>query len=312
MEIYLNRDHLLKHIAYPRRYQPDRLLKTSGVIFGIILIFLLLFRPFGVSGPEQKMSYFFICCLHALSPAIILYAYFRALNYLKKTNTIAQLTNSYVNGRGSWTLLQEYLHVGTVLLLAGTAGFLMRDLIYYNKDNWSLYYLWEEIKNALIAGSLFYIFLRLTGFYFESQKGSPFVLQFVPLQGEPQLDVKQSLLFIKTQVKQDDFSLCLNDLIFVKAEGNYIELTSLKDGQFNTELKRISLTQFELQLSKHPNFFRCHRAYLVNMLYIGNVSGNSQGYSLSFSGTGSTVPVSRTQLENFNGRYAQLQVRYSA
>jgi len=300
MEIYVNREHLLKEIAYPRRYQTDRLLRTSAVIFIIILIFLLLFKPFGVSGPEQKMSYFLICCIHALSPAIILYAYFRVLNSLKERKV------------GAWTLLREYTHVGAVLLLAGTAGFLMRDLIYYNKDNWSLHYLLEEIINALIAGSLFYILLRLTGFYFESQKGSPFVLQFIPLQCEPDVAVKQSLLFIKTQVKQDDFSLCLNDLVFVKAEGNYIELTSLKDGQFNTELKRISLTQFDLQLSEYPNFFRCHRAYLVNMLYIEKVSGNSQGYSLSFGGTASTVPVSRAQLESFNGRYAELQLKFSA
>ena len=300
MEIYLNREHLFKVIAYPRRYQPDRLFKTSVVIFSIILIFLLLFKPFGVSGPEQKMNYFLICCMHALSPAIILYAYFRTLNYLKGQKI------------GSWTLFQEYTHVGAVLLLAGTAGFLMRELIYHNKDNWSLFYLWEEIKNALIAGSLFYILLRLTGFYFESQKGSPFVLQFTPLRCEPETAVKPLLLFIKTQVKQDDFRLCLNDLIFVKAEGNYIELTSLKDGQFNTELKRISLTQFELQLADYPNFFRCHRAYLVNMLYIEKVSGNSQGYALSFDGTESAVPVSRAQLESFNSRYAQLQHKYSA
>jgi len=302
MEIYVNRDHLLKEIEYPRRYRPENLLTTAAVIFGIILIFLLLFKPFGVSEPEQKINYFLICCLHALSPALIIYCYFITLNYLRRRNLQFK----------SWTLLREYGHIGVVLLLIGIAGFLMRDLIYLNPDNWSLHYLWEEIRNSFVAGSLFYFFLRLTDFYFQSQKGAPFVLQFIPLNSEQEKADIQPLLFVKTQVKQDDFSLHLSDLLFVKAEGNYIEVTTLTNGQLKTELKRISLTQFESQLSAYPHFFRCHRAYLVNMLYVEKVAGNSQGYLLAFAATPLKVPVSRAQLESFNSRYKQLRQTYSA
>jgi hypothetical protein len=301
MEIYINREHLLKEIEYPDRYLSGNLLKTSAVIFSVILLFLLLFKPFGVSVPEQKINYFLICGLHASSPAIIIYTYFGTLNYLRKKLPLK-----------SWTLLQEYGHIGIVLFLTGIASFLMRDLIYQNTDNWSWYYLWEEIRNSLVAGCLFYFILRIANFYFQSKKGAPFVLQFIPLNIEPVKPVAQSPLFIKTQVKQDDFSLCLSDLLFAKAEGNYIELTSYKDSQINTELKRISLTQFDSQISHHPYFFRCHRAYLVNMFQIENVSGNSQGYLLAFKSTGAKVPVSRAQLDSFNSLYKQLQQKYSA
>jgi hypothetical protein len=301
MEIYINREHLLKEIEYPSRYIPENLLKTSAVIFGIILPFLLLFKPFGVSAPEQKINYFFICGLHAISPAIIMYTYFGTLNYLRERSQLK-----------SWTLLQEYGQMGIVFLLTGIASFLMRDIIYLNTDNWSWYYLWEEVRNSLVAGSLFYFFFRLAGFYFQSKKGSPFVLQFIPLSAEPEATITQPLLFIKTQVKQDDFSLCLTDLLFAKAEGNYIELTSYRDTQINTDLKRISLSQFESQISDHPQFFRCHRAYLVNMLQIENVTGNSQGYLLAFKSTEAKAPVSRAQLESFNSLYTLLRQQYSA
>ncbi|RKR80355.1 LytTR family transcriptional regulator [Mucilaginibacter gracilis] len=301
MEIYINREHLLKEIEYPSRYLPENLLKTSAVIFGIILLFLLLFKPFGVSASEQRINYFFICGLHALSPAIIIYTYFGMLNYLRERSQVK-----------SWTLFQEYVQIGVVLLLTGFVSFLMRDIVYKNTYNWSWYYLWEEVRNSLIAGSLFYFLFRLTGFYFQSKKGSPFVLQFIPLNVEPAKTVTPSSLFIKTQVKQEDFSLCLSDLLFAKADGNYIELTSYRDTQITTELKRISLTQFESQISDHPYFFRCHRAYLVNMLRIENVSGNSQGYTLAFKSAETKVPVSRAQLDSFNRLYTQLQQLYSA
>ncbi|RAJ37335.1 LytTR family DNA-binding domain-containing protein [Pedobacter cryoconitis] len=299
MEIYINREHLFKEIEYPNRYLPGNLLKNSAVIFVVILLFLLLFKPFGVSAPEQKINYFFICALHALSPAIVIYTYFRTLNYLRKRS----------QSKG-WTLLQEYKHIGIVLILTGIAGFLMRDIIYHNTDNLSWYYLWEELRNSLVAGSFFYLIFRVANFYFQSKKGAPFVVQFIPLSVEQPKMVIQSPVFIKTQVKQDDFSLYLSDLLFAKAEGNYIELTSYKDAQLSTELKRISLTQFNSQISSHPNFFRCHRAYLVNMLLIENVSGNAQGYLLAFKATGAKVPVSRAQLDSFNSLYEQLKQEY--
>lgn len=299
MEIYINREHLFKEIEYPNRYLPGNLLKNSAVIFVVILLFLLLFKPFGVSAPEQKINYFLICDLHALSPAIIIYIYFGTLNYLRK--------RSQPKG---WTLLQEYKHIGIVLFLTGIAGFFMRGIIYHNADNFSWYYLWEELRNSLVAGSFFYLIFRVANFYFQSKKGDPFVLQFTSLSIEQPKMVIQSPVFIKTQVKQDDFSLCLSDLLYAKAEGNYIELTSYKDAQISTELKRISLTQFGSQISSHPNFFRCHRAYLVNMLRIENVSGNAQGYLLAFKATGVKIPVSRAQLSSFNSLYERLKQKY--
>lgn len=297
MKFYVNREHLLKAMAYPARYQPENLIKTSGVVFGIILVFLLLFTPFGVYAPEHKMHYFFICCLHALSPAIIMYVYFGALNYYRARRSPAK----------SWTLLLEYRHVGVYLLLTGVTSFLLRDVIYDNANNWSLRYLWEEIRNCFLAGCLFYFFLRLAGFYFQSKKGTAFVIQFMPLKVEAEKTLPEVAFFIKTQVKQDDFSLSAEDLLFARAEGNYVELTMRTHNQVNTEMKRISLTQFEAQISAYPHFFRCHRAYLVNLLHIEKVSGNSQGYLLAFGGTELKVPVSRAQLDNFKGRYEQLQ-----
>ncbi|WP_316739127.1 LytTR family DNA-binding domain-containing protein [Pedobacter aquatilis] len=201
----------------------------------------------------------------------------------------------------------EYVHLGMVFLLTGMANFLMRDIIYYNRNNWSWFYLKEELINSFVAGTLFYFMFRLASFYFQSKKGDPFVLQFTPLSVEPEKFAPPLKLFIKTKVKQDDFSLILSDLLFARAEGNYLELTCYQNGQIKNELKRISLTAFNTQVSQHPGFFRCHRAYLVNMRWIENVSGNAQGYLLGFNYTQTKVPVSRAQLEDFNNLYKQLQ-----
>lgn len=301
MRFYINTAHLVKEIEYPTRYQSQNLTKSSLIVFFVILLFLLLFKPFGVYDPELKMHYLFICFFHAFGPSIILFSYFKILNHFKKAaNQI------------KWTLLKEYIHIGIVLILIGTSSFLMRDLLYNNPNNWSWNYFFEEIRNCLIAGIFFYFFIRLASFYFESKKGSPFVLQFIPLAIEREKTILKSNLFISTQVKQDDFSLEIDQLLFAKADGNYIELTKSNNNQITTEVKRISLTQFETQILDYPHFFRCHRTYLVNMFKVEKVSGNSQGYLLSFNETDIKIPVSRKQIDSFNSYYQELRSKYIA
>lgn len=301
MRFYINTEHLRNEIEYPRRYKSQNLIKSSGLVFLILLTFLLVFKPFGVYDPELKMHYFFICFLHAFAPALILFIYFTTLNYFRKVKNHTQ-----------WTLLKEYIHIGVLLIFIGTTSFLMRDLLYTNSNNWSWHYLFEEIRNCLVAGIFFYFFLRLSSFYFESKKGSPFVLQFIPLAVKPEKTVLISNLFINTQVKQDDFFLDMDQLLFAKADGNYIELTKSNDLKITTEVKRISLTQFETQVTDYPHLFRCHRTYLVNMFKIEQVSGNSQGYELSFKETNIKIPVSRKQIDNFNSCYQELRNKHIA
>jgi hypothetical protein len=302
MQFYINNDHLLKEIEYPSRFQSANLLKSSVVVFVNLLLFLLFFTPFGVYEPEHKINYIFISVLHAFSPALIFFTYFSILNYFIKSK----------NQFNNWSLLKEYVHIVFFLILAGLASFIMRDLIYNNPNNWSFRYLWEEIRNCFIAGIFFYFFLKVVSFYFQSQKGSPFVLQFQPLKNHLDKEVVPSVLFINTQVKQDDFILNIDDLLFVKADGNYIELKKSINGKIETELKRISLTQFEIQIAAYPHFFRCHRAYLVNMFKIEKVTGNSQGYQLCFNESDEKIPVSRKQLDNFNSCYHKLRQQYTA
>jgi len=296
MKIYFNRKHLFKEIDYPNRYCKKNLFKTVSVIFGVILGFLILLKPFEVSASQQKVNYIIICCFHALLPAIILYFYFIALNHLRAKDSENK----------SWSLIWEYAHIGILLLSTGICNFLIRDLIYLNPNNWTWRYLWEEVRNCFVAGILLYFFMRLAIFYFDSKKDSSLIFQFTPLPPQLENNTANTLIHIKTQVRQDDFSLDLNDLLFAKADGNYIEIATCNNNQLNIALKRISLTQFESQLLPNRNFFRCHRAFLVNIRYIKNVTGNSQGYMLSFDHTVDQVPVSRSQIIAFNALYQEL------
>ncbi len=295
MQTFIIQQHLSKKARYPYRYQRNVLLKTVTGQFCLIFFFLLLFKPFGAYEPEQKVSYFLICFLHALMPSLIIYAYYFCLSFVYEHTSMLK----------EWTLLREYAHLAIVFFLAGLASFLLRSFIYNNPDNWSWHYLGEEIGNCYLAGILFYLILLFAGAYFRSDKASITTGENLThtRPGNERATTGKAEVFIKTQVQQDDFSFDPAQLLFAKADGNYIELTLCVDNQISTELKRIFLKQFEAQLILYPFLFRCHRAYLVNLQQIKKVTGNAQGYTLLLNMTEERVPVSRAQLEMFNDRY---------
>ena len=297
MPLHLKRDHLFKKVEYPLRYQAKNLWRTVCIQFGVLFTFLALYRPFGVYEPELKFNYYLICGLHALSPSIIVFLYFSLVDYYRSTR----------RNRPEWNLFKEYYQLAIVIFLIGIASFSMRGLIYNNPYNWSLRYLWEELRNCYLAGSLFYFYLLLTNVYFQSKALHEEIKQTNTAVFKTSISETDIEVFIHTQVKQDDFSFNPHELLFVKADGNYVELTAFCNEQLKTKLKRISLRQLESRLADYPFLFKCHRSYLVNMMHIEQISGNSQGYSLSFRQSTDKIPVSRTLLNSFDSRFEQIR-----
>jgi DNA-binding LytR/AlgR family response regulator len=108
-----------------------------------------------------------------------------------------------------------------------------------------------------------------------------------------------SIVFIKTQVKSDDFKLDLNSFLFAKADGNYVELY-LKENKANKVIKRITLKELESTLRPYPNILKTHRSYLVNLLHLQKVVGNAQGYTLRLNNYDEKIPVSRNMIKEFD------------
>lgn len=94
------------------------------------------------------------------------------------------------------------------------------------------------------------------------------------------------------------------DFLYAEAEGNYVKITFRPAGQDNAPASegadrevrktlRITMKQMEQVVEGCPFIVRCHRAFLVNVGRVTDVSGNSQGYRLRLEGCRDEVPVSR-------------------
>ncbi len=277
-------EHITKFLSqpYPFFYKGKILWLVAGLLFMATLLFSYLFEPFEVYLPEHKMNYFWISLIHALNPVLIV-VFFSLIKIPSKTVE-------------NWNVRKEMLLIILFLFLVGIAQFMIRDIIYNNPNNWSMRYLYEEVRNTILIGTLFAILFTSLNFNRLNERNIK-KANALKLPGD-NLKSSDSTVFIETQVKSDNFKLDVDDFIFAKADGNYVELY-LKDKKIIKMVKRVSLKELESLLKPFPNIIKTHRSYLVNINYINKVIGNAQGYKLHIHNYDKIIPVSRNMIQHF-------------
>ncbi len=274
---------------YPFYYTKSNSWKYFVLIFLISFFFNFIFEPFEVNPNEHKMSFFWICFLHAFLPSLIAFIYFSLMDYFSK---------SYK----AWTIGNELLHISIVLIVIGIENFLLRDIIYDNPNNWSYAYFFEELRNSFLVGFLIIALIIPINYSILLRKNLKSAQQ-VKEHSTNALNETHCQL-IQTQVKSDEFQLSLRDLIAVRSDSNYSEFfIQSKKGPIKL-LKRVSLKELEMQLADFPQLMKTHRGWLVNLNYVSQTTGNAGGYQLTLSGFPEKVPVSRSLIPSFNEKMA--------
>lgn len=205
------------------------------------------------------------------------------------------------NPNQEWKIKHEFIFLLNVLVLIGVFQFLIRDFIYVKNDNWSIRYLFEEVRNTVLIGALLIFIItsinieRLKNIY--NKKGKQLHVD-VHLNTD-----KVDEIEIITQVKSDDFMLNINELLYAKSDKNYVEFF------LNTNeilLKRLTIKSLEDQFSNQNIMCRTHRSFIVNLLRIREIKGNTQGYKLYFKNSEESVPVSRSMISKFENQLKRL------
>jgi hypothetical protein len=96
---------------------------------------------------------------------------------------------------------------------------------------------------------------------------------------------------------KDSISLIPENILYMEASGNYVDICYKEEAKEKHKLLRSTIKQMEEMMQPFQYCVRCHRAYIVNINHIRNISGNAQGYRLSLTGTALEIPVSRTYLK---------------
>jgi len=103
-------------------------------------------------------------------------------------------------------------------------------------------------------------------------------------------------------------SLIVNplDILFIESVGNYLSIAYFDNADLCQKRLRSSLKEVEEILEVYPFIVHIHRAFLVNINYITQVSGNSAGYKISMFSTDRVLPVSKANVNLFREKISNL------
>lgn len=273
---------------YPYDHHPGLQFKQALGFGTFVFLFLWFFAPFGLQSLPS-----------GLAVVSLLFGAITALAMML-LNVILPLWLTRLFDPENWTLGKEFFWTLVNVSLIGLGNFLYFS--YQFSSGFSLErILWFQV--VTLGVSIFPIgFMVIRK---EAVANRRYVAESLLLNEEikrRRVDshkekIPLSLITLIGQNGQDKVEFEPDKLLVIEAADNYISLYLEGDPAPQKQLFRQTMQEAERVLSEHPQFYRCHRSYLVNLDKVTGMHGNAQGYKLEVDGLGKDIPVSRKQNE---------------
>jgi hypothetical protein len=91
-------------------------------------------------------------------------------------------------------------------------------------------------------------------------------------------------------------TLDISDLLYIEAVGNYVKVCKLQGNEAHANMLRATMKQMEDALEAYPMIVRCHRAFMVNLGQVEQISSNSRAMQLVMRHSHDAIPVSRSNV----------------
>lgn len=285
---------------YPFHYERTRVWRLSLTLGVSTLLFLYLFRPVGIERGLVN-GLFVTCVVYGVIAAGLFFLYFQALPLLLRGSQALD----------NWTVMHEMVTFAGLFLLAGLVNTALQPWLYASDAARTLHIVVLNVGNTFLVGFLIFGVLTAVNFNYllRGQEEKAALLRMI-LHGNKQPTEAASVatgVKVVITAKHEQFSIDPETLLYVMADGNYVEVFERTEQGVQRHLRRIPLRSLEAQLANRTQIMQVHRAYLVNVRAIEQITGNAQGYQLRISGTEHLVPVSRSFMDSFNRAISQLK-----
>jgi hypothetical protein len=208
-----------------------------------------------------------------------------------------------------WTVAKEVVFFIWVIVCVGAVNLLINHWLYGNQGNWENLLTSIGITAAVAVLPVTISILvkqqsLLRRFSTEAKQienslftpapipiDRPILPVDTPLVPEP---VPLAFIELTGENTQDKLQLPIDDLLYIHAADNYVKIFYTLTGEVQSSILRSPLRKMEETLAAYPQFYRCHRTYLVNLEKVIHISGNAQGFKLHLHGTTDLIPVSRS------------------
>ena len=99
-----------------------------------------------------------------------------------------------------------------------------------------------------------------------------------------------------TGTTNEHVTLEISSLLYIEAVGNYVKVCQLQGNEVHTNMLRATMKQMEDSLQAYPMIVRCHRAFMVNLGQVEQISSISRAMQLVMRHGHDSIPVSRSNV----------------
>jgi LytTr DNA-binding domain-containing protein len=275
---------------YPRNNDLKFRLKIvllSGISVSVVLYFIFSFQDVSVFSSKLLLNVSLFGLVTIISTTI--------------TNLLIPAVFTKFFMEENWTVGKNLLIWLLMLLIIATGNMLLANYLYGSSISWKAFYTF--LYYTIGIGFFVYAIISLIYYKLLVKKNeadaalmnaeiAPSHTKEKQENDDAQPAKENGLISITSENGKEEIRLTLQDLLYIQSADNYSKIILKKDNKLSVSIIRSSLKRIEEQ-SNHPEIYRCHRAYIVNLKKVVSVSGNSQGYRLHINDIDETLPVSR-------------------
>ncbi|MCU0370668.1 MAG: LytTR family transcriptional regulator [Bacteroidales bacterium] len=278
----MKRPYLLQQ--YPFEGNKWRIIIPISVFIGL---FMIVFQPFGLSSLDISHKHLLLAGYGLVTLVILVF------NLVVLPAIFPQTFSDE-----HWMIWKELLFLPWILLTVG-----LGNLLY---SNWTLGFR-ISLTNMMIfqAYTLSIGLIPITTLILIKQN-------YLKRKNEEKAEaISEAIILHKAEKnsggqveffsdnEKENLTVQVDDLLFIKSDGNYITVGYLKGKKPARILLRNTMKYAANLLAPFPFIFQCHRSWLVNLHKISHVTGNSQGLRLMLDGFEEDIPVARTNTAAF-------------
>lgn len=247
-----------------------------------IALFLYFFKPFGLYQVEQNLLG--LCMAFGGVTLLVSMVYGLVFRYGLRINTDLP----------SWTLWKWFAQSIALVCLIAIGNFLLLLWLYPDEvDNWND--IVGIISNTLILGS---IPIAFSGVLIQLRAAKRNRAQAEGIGRSPL--AQDEVRLARFEISKNEFlEVDISAILYVEAMQNYVVVHYFDKDELKNQIVRSTIGSIASQLNE-SSVLRCHRSYLVNTRFVGEVSGNAQGLKLVLPKAKNVeISVSRTYIPAF-------------
>jgi len=265
----------------------------SGTFVGV---FIWLFQPFGLNQLQIEYKTLFLLGYGLVTMAALV---------------VCMYAFPFIAGRfyceKNWTVGKEILNLLLIVSVIGLGNYFYSQIYFHVANNWLLGIISFQGFTMLIGvfPITAWTLLSYNRYLKSNLKAAGMVNERIIHEDKNsrKAHADQKISISSANQGDDSVEVPLDDFLFVRSDGNYLDVYFLLDGETQHSVIRNTLVKAESALSaSFPPLFRCHRSFIINLDQIVNVDGNAQGLILKLKNCEEKVPVSRKYIQELKSK----------